>query len=63
MKPCVRCLSDKYKRIRAGKDGVLCIIQCLECGFNVTALTWELAEKAWNGFRVWELVEKQKEAA
>lgn len=59
MHPCVRCLNKKVKRFRAGHEKEFSIIQCDGpdgCGFNVTAPTFEDAEAAWNGFRVWELV-------
>jgi hypothetical protein len=60
MERCVRCLSDELTRKRAGFGKVFCILQCLGCGFNVTADNFEDAEAAWNGFKVWELVEALK---
>lgn len=56
MKPCIRCLCQKIKRQRAGIGRHYCVIQCYACGFNVSALTFEEAERQWNGFRVWELI-------
>jgi hypothetical protein len=58
LKPCVRCLHDKAKRRRAGISREFCIIQCLECGFNVTANSFEEAVAQWNGFKVWTLFDQ-----
>lgn len=61
MKPCVRCLSKKIKKIRSGH---FTIVQCDDCGFNVTASNLSLKAPykkvidMWNGFKVWTLVKK-----
>lgn len=60
MKPCVRCLCEKIRRT-FGADRFYKIIQCFECGFNVSAKTWEEAERKWNGFKVWTLVPEKEE--
>jgi ribosomal protein L37AE/L43A len=52
---CVRCLSERFKRKRAGRDH--CIIQCLDCGHNVTGRTFAEAEALWNDYAVWALVD------
>jgi len=62
MKPCVVCLSEEYKRILAGEDRDICIIQCDSCGFNRTGESWPHAEKLWNGFKVWQLLRAVNEA-
>lgn len=60
MRPCVRCLNPKIVRKRVGQNRSFCVIQCAsECGFNVTAANFKQAESLWNGFRVWELVDKR----
>jgi hypothetical protein len=55
MRPCVKCLSKKYKRIIAGRNKEFCIIQC-ECGFYQSGQSWPDVENQWNKFKVWELV-------
>lgn len=57
MRPCVRCLSEKYKRIRRPD---FMIIQCEDCSFNVTGQSWEHTEKLWNEFKVWNLLEQTR---
>jgi hypothetical protein len=54
MKPCIRCLSLKYVRKRSGP---FCIIQCEECGQNSTAQNFEDAERSWNDYKVWGMVD------
>lgn len=61
-RPCIRCLFQRVRRVRAGLGRSLCIIQCGECGFNVTALTFEQAERMWNEWAVWTLVPKPPKA-
>lgn len=57
--PCVRCLSQKYKRIRSGIGKLYHTIQCEDCGFNVTSwVSFDDAIEQWNGFAVWKLIEK-----
>jgi hypothetical protein len=56
-RPCVRCLYEKITRNRAGHGRIFCIVQCGQCGFNVTAGNFSDAIAAWNGFKVWELVD------
>lgn len=63
MKPCVRCLSKSLERKRAGADRSYCIIQCLDCGFNVTAHSFKHAEADWNGFKVWTIADTKGAAA
>lgn len=59
-KPCVRCLSQKVKRLRAGEKRMFAIIQCMSCGFNTTSNNFENALYKWNDFKVWTLVPENK---
>lgn len=54
---CVNCLSRRYKRQIAGADRSWRIVQCEDCGFNVSGQSWDEAEAKWNGFKVWELLD------
>lgn len=61
MRQCIRCLHDKAERKRVGASRSFCVIQCCECGFNVTSDSFEDAERLWDGFRVWELVPARRQ--
>ncbi len=61
LRPCVRCLSPKAFRKRAGEARQCCIIQCEECGFNATDASFDMVAQTWNGFKVWSLVDKKSE--
>jgi len=62
IRPCVRCLSSKHIRVKAGNDGTFKIIQCSECGFNTSSeVSFQDALNEWNGFKVWTLVKDAPE--
>ncbi len=56
LKPCVKCLDGKPFRHRAGERRAWCIIQCGDCGFNVSAPSFQEAVRIWNGFKVWLVI-------
>lgn len=59
-KPCVRCLGPVYRnpqREPKTKKIKAYILQCFDCGFNVTSWQgWDDAERQWNGFKAWDVV-------
>jgi hypothetical protein len=59
--PCIRCWSKKYKRIICGQRRAFKIIQCIDCGYNVSVTTnFEDAVREWNSFKVYEYVKKSR---
>lgn len=64
IRPCVRCLSTKHIRVKAGNDGTFKIVQCSECGFNVSSQdSFQDALNQWNTFKVWSLVNDKTEVS
>lgn len=62
VRPCIRCLSPKYKRIRAGAGKEFKIIQCENYGWNVCSYdSFDDAILNWNGFAVWGIIDQLRE--